>query len=129
MSSTAYTLARQLFTELARTDPEGAALVLPILRRQRCHSIDFASVVWNGVAYSFAATQARVVQLLWQAAEDGCPEVRGRTLLDAAGSESERLADLFKGNAAWQSMIVEGQQRGTFRLCDAMNAEPREEQR
>lgn len=82
------------------------------------HSVDFASVIWFGTSYAFTGSQARVVALLWRAWLDGVPNLRQETLLDAAGSVSGRLANLFKGHPAWGTMIVPGAAKGTFRLAD-----------
>jgi hypothetical protein len=50
-------------------DPELLRLVRQMLTQLAPgrHSIDFASVRWNGELYTFSPTQARVVKLLWKA--------------------------------------------------------------
>ena len=85
------------------------------------HSDDFRFVVWYGSEYSFTGTQAAVVEQLWTAWENGTPEVGDRKLIEVAGSEAERLRDLFKQAArqthpAWGTMIVEGATQGSRRL-------------
>ena len=88
-------------------------------RLQPCrHSVDFACVRWHGESYSFTATQAAIVRVLWSAWEEGCPEIRQETLLDQVGSESRNLSDLFKGHPAWGKLIVGGGSKGAFRLAD-----------
>lgn len=82
------------------------------------HSQDFASVVWFGTYYVFTASQARVVAELWAAWRNGTPDVRQDYLLEAAGSESRRLDNLFRGHPAWGAMIQRGPVRGVYRLVE-----------
>jgi hypothetical protein len=80
------------------------------------HSLDYRSVWWFGRSLHFTKTQAAVVALLWQAWEAGTPDVGGETLLEAVGSDSKRLAEVFKGHPAWGSMIVQGGTQGAYCL-------------
>ena len=115
---TAHGLARDLLLAVA-DDAACVSLVaqlLPRLAPQR-HSIDFACVHWEGTHYSFTATQARIVRVLWGAWEERVPEVRQETLLESVGSESRNVADLFKGHLAWGTLIVAGDSKGSFRLA------------
>ena len=101
-----------------KADPRLEELARELLARVTpCrHSVDFASVSWNGAYYTFTAAQARVVALLWREWENGTPEVRQETLLEASGSAAKRLARVFQGHDAFGAMIVQGSQRGLFRL-------------
>lgn len=85
-------------------------------RPQVSHSPDFRSVHWHGEDFTFTEKQAAVVRALWEAWEDGSPEIGCNTLLQLAGSESERLRDVFQNNPNWTSLIVPGARRGTYRL-------------
>lgn len=85
------------------------------------HSLDFRSVSWFGNFYTFTATQAAIVRLLWESWKQGTPEISDALLLTKAeASNQARLSDLFKKNGlahpAWSTMIVEGSTRGTRRL-------------
>lgn len=80
------------------------------------HSGDFRSVHWYGEYYFFTANQARVVRILWEAWKHGTPEVGDAYLLTEADVSGDRLANLFRGNRAWGTMIVDGSTRGTSRL-------------
>lgn len=82
------------------------------------HGPGFACCWWYGTYYTFTASQARVVAVLWEAWEHGTPDVRQETLLEAAGSEG-RLAALFQRHPAWGVAIVPGPLKGLFRLEDA----------
>jgi hypothetical protein len=83
------------------------------------HSPDFRSVRWtDGAAYGFTAGQASVTRLLWEAWEQGTPDIGQETLLEASGSEGNRLADLFRSHPAWGRLIVPGATRGSFRLAE-----------
>jgi hypothetical protein len=83
----------------------------------RRHALDFASVLWDGRAYSFTPTQGAIVRALWEALSNGTPDLRQETLLAAASSDTGRLQELFRNNQAWGVMIVPGATKGTFRLA------------
>jgi hypothetical protein len=85
------------------------------------HSLDFRSVTWGSRDYQFTPAQAAVVKALWEAADNGTPEMGQETLLDAAGSEGRRLRDVFKlsdggMHPAWGRFVVPGTSRGAYRL-------------
>lgn len=82
------------------------------------HSKDFRSVNWFGSSYTFTAAQAAAVKLLWEAWEEGVPELSQETLLEASGSEANKLADVFRDHPAWNSLIVAGSSRGAYRLAE-----------
>jgi hypothetical protein len=105
----------------ADPNPEVLRLVRQILTQLAPgrHSIDFASVRWGGELYGFSPTQARVVRLLWEAWENGVPDIHQATLLDRAGSECRQLRSLFKGHPAWGTLIVASPLvKGAYRLND-----------
>lgn len=102
--------------------PDSAALrrlarELLHLAAQARHGPGFSCCWWYGAYHTFTASQARAVAVLWEAWENDTPDVRQELLLDAAGSESRRLDNLFRGHAAWGTMIVVGPLRGLFRLA------------
>lgn len=80
------------------------------------HSYDFRAVVWFGTPHKFTEKQAAVVAVLWADWERGCPDVGAAALMVAAGSETGRMDDLFRGHAAWGTMIVKGASKGSYRL-------------
>jgi hypothetical protein len=43
---------------------------------------------------------------LWKDWEEGGPGIAQRRLLEAAGSDSTRLNDLFRRSSAWRTLIV-----------------------
>ncbi len=83
------------------------------------HSKDFRSVYWYGDDYTFSPAQAACVNVLWEAWENGTPELGQATILEhpEVEAESKRLVDLFKGHPAWGKMIVKGKTAGAFRLA------------
>lgn len=89
-------------------------------RSRTTHSIDFASVNWFGSLYCFTPMQRRVVAVLWQAWENGTPDVAERTILEEAESDSGNLRMLFRECAGWGTMIqrssYHGGPVGCFRL-------------
>jgi hypothetical protein len=80
------------------------------------HSRDFSAVVWYGERYSFTPAQAKAVRVLWRAWRNGTLDVRHETVLQAIGCETKRLAHLFNNHPAWNTLIVNGEVKGTFRL-------------
>jgi hypothetical protein len=77
---------------------------------------DFSNVKWGETAFVFSKKQRRVVGALvaaWR--EHG--EVHQAGLLDAADSDSQRLRDLFRDHPAWGTMIIPGDEVGTYRLA------------
>lgn len=79
------------------------------------HGRDFRSVLWFGQIYAFSPDQAAAVQLLWEAWENGTPDLAEATIRTEGEFES-RLAHIFRGHAAWGAMIAPGNTKGTFRL-------------
>ena len=93
--------------------------VAPQPARDRQHGPDFRNVVWDGVAYSLTATQAAVVRVLWEAHEQGTPEVGQSWLLAEVESGAARLRDLFRegaGREAWGTLVVMARP-GVYRLA------------
>lgn len=86
------------------------------------HTADFRSVWWAGVGYFFTAAQAAVVELLWNAWDNGMPELGQHYLLTETNSHCRRLCHIFKDHPAWGTMIIPGVgSKGTFRLNDFPN--------
>ena len=79
---------------------------------------DFRSLRWGTATHSFTAKQAVVVEALYKAWQAGEPDIGNETLLEAAGSEGKRLKDIFRGNPAWQTLIVLGATKGSYRLTN-----------
>lgn len=95
--------------------PEGEG-AKPMPRAKAKHSIDFRSVHWFGTDYTFTPNQAAAIKILWEAWENGIPDVGGDTLAVVVESDSKRARDIFKGHLALGSMICPGQTKGTYRL-------------
>ncbi len=76
----------------------------------KCHSQDFTDVWWENAHYSFTATQARAIKILWQAWETGASMVRGSSIVKELDLGSTRtLATVFQkgsGKAAWGKLII-----------------------
>lgn len=85
---------------------------------QTRHSPDFRSVSWFGTLHSFTPTQAAIVKVLWNARENDTPDVGHETLLENAGSESNRLVDVFKGHETYKQLIGKGETKGSYRLIE-----------
>jgi hypothetical protein len=101
----------------APPDPEAVKPLSPAR-----HSPDFRSVHWYGTDYTFNEAQAAIVAVLWEAWENGTPDVGHRTLLDKAKVAYDRLPDVFKvkgeSHPAWGTMIQSNiGSKGVARLC------------
>lgn len=80
----------------------------PVQRRRGApyHTSDYQLVRWKEYSWNFSPKQRVVIRLLWEAWEKGAPEVPQRTLLDAAESECDSLAELFKKHPAWGVLVT-----------------------
>ena len=76
------------------------------------HAPDFSSVNWFGIVYTFTPKQRSVIADLWQAWQDGYDAIGQDALLHEAESDCSRLRDLFLGNPAWGTMVVQAKFRG-----------------
>lgn len=88
------------------------------------HLPGFREVWWPGLGrFRLTPKRAKVVERLWQAWEsaregEGSAEVGQAELLRAADSECTRLSNLFGSDAAWGTLVVEGEERGAYRLAE-----------
>jgi hypothetical protein len=88
------------------------------------HSDDFRSVHWYGTDYTFTATQAACIKVLWRNWKNGTPDVGEDSILtdEEVDAEARRLIDVFRDRKAetryhpcWNTMIV-SRQKGAYRL-------------
>jgi hypothetical protein len=89
-------------------------------RAMASHAPDYRSVHWFGADYQFTGTQAACVKILWEAWENKTPEVGDMTILDMVGTSCTRLNIMFRGHAAWGTMIRSGR-KGSHRLAAPHN--------
>ena len=75
------------------------------------HSPDFRSVRWFGQTYTFSPNQAACVKLLWENWESKTPEVGLHCILETAGVVATPPDHVFRGHAAWGTMIVPGEHK------------------
>jgi hypothetical protein len=81
------------------------------------HSSDFHSVTLRGQQFSLTPSQAQVVERLFEAYQNGTPEIGQHTLIVGLELQSRRLRDIFKSRPeAWGTLVVPGRTRGTYRL-------------
>lgn len=81
------------------------------------HSPDYRTVVWRGRSFQFSPSKAIVVQALHEANLAGMPDVAGADLIERAESNSNRMSDLFRDDPAWNTLIISGIAKGTYRLA------------
>ncbi|ARJ70361.1 hypothetical protein [Paracoccus contaminans] len=78
-------------------------------------SADYQEVHCNGHRFKLGPIQAEVVRALHEAAGRGESWQNGKVILSGAGSRSLRMADVFKSQANWRSLI-RSDGRGGYRL-------------
>ena len=83
------------------------------------HSHGYREITINGHRISLGARQAEVVRQLHEAALAGNPWRNGKELLRNAGSESNRMHDLFKSKRLEWPLIIDSDRRGLYRLANA----------
>jgi len=81
------------------------------------HSHGYREITINGHRISLGARQADVVRQLHEAALAGNPWRNGKELLRNAGSESNRMHDLFKSKRLEWPLLIESDRRGLYRLA------------
>lgn len=81
-------------------------------------SPDFRSAYVQGQEFSFTNIQAKVIKCLWREYQNSTPEVGQQYILseEIADTPQIRLRDIFKNHPAWNTLIVSGRTKGTFRL-------------
>ena len=81
------------------------------------HSPDFRCVHWFGTKYTFTASQAAIIEIMWNAWEQRTPDISDAHLLERSGlGKGSRLVDIFRNHPAWKRLIVPGERKGTRRL-------------
>jgi len=78
-------------------------------------SDDFSCFIWRGREYKFGTTQAKVIQRLWQAREDGKPWVYGKHILNDIAASSDRISNIFSRNKYWRN-IIKSDGAGKYKL-------------
>jgi hypothetical protein len=89
-------------------------------------------VFWYGTEYHFSGPQGAVFVALYEASLKGIPYLSRAVLLETAGSDGERLRDVFKPKGkgihpAWGTLIVsapKGQGRGKYGLSHPVPPSP-----
>lgn len=87
-----------LQVETAQADVAGQSDVQSRLdpKLPTAHSLDFRSVRWFGEEYTFTKTQAACLKVMWEAWEQGTPDLDQQTILNEADADSKRLVDVFR---------------------------------
>lgn len=80
------------------------------------HSDDFRTVSTGKREWHFTFLQSRIVEWLIGALQRRTPELSQSALLEDLDIKSTRLRDLFKTSAAWKTLIVQGEKKGTYRI-------------
>lgn len=86
------------------------------------HYNGFTKILASGKWYHLGPVQAKIIKQLYAASFTNCPWIHGKTLLYNAGSESQRLRDLFKSQNCWQELVI-SDNKGSY--CLKSFGEPR----
>lgn len=78
-------------------------------------SNDYRHVMLYGQSFHLGDVQARIVELLHDAAQSRQPWVHGKTLIYESGSRAVRVRDIFKHKDGWRNLISSND-RGYYRL-------------
>jgi len=112
-----YLLYEQLIDELA-TDVRDSGAAEEYSRLN--FSEDYTSVVWEGKTFSFNATQALCVKILYEGFLTGVPWVSSSkisTALSDYGIYDGRMSYVFRNHGAWKSLIIfDRSGNGLYRL-------------
>ena len=76
---------------------------------------DYSEIHLRGRNFHLGSCQAKVVKALHEAAKTGSPWRHGKTVLGEAGSSCSRMADLFKTQREWRTLIL-SDRKGRYRL-------------
>ncbi|MBM3950788.1 MAG: hypothetical protein FJ311_04975 [Rhodospirillales bacterium] len=79
------------------------------------HRDDYSEVHIQDRTFHLGACQAKVVRALHEAAKSRIPWRHGKEVLGEAGSSCSRMADLFKTQKNWRSLIL-SDRKGRYRL-------------
>lgn len=79
------------------------------------HSNQYRHVVCREDNFHFGNIQAKIVERLHSAHEEGEPWLYGKVILHEVGSQCHRMRDVFKSQPQWQNLI-ESDGKGHYRL-------------
>lgn len=81
------------------------------------HSPDYSWVRLRGQGYNLTPPQRSVVEILHSEYKANGKGIVGQAyILDKAGYKAKSLRDVFRNSAAWKTLIVSGEKKGTYRL-------------
>lgn len=80
------------------------------------HSADYTWVKIRGQKFTLTQTQAKVVQILNEAREEGKPDVSKAHILSKIERETSSLRDIFRSSRGAQDALVKEARRGVYRL-------------
>lgn len=78
-------------------------------------SEDYRYVKLDGLEYHLGDVQARIIEILHDAAQSHKPWVHGKTLIFESSSSATRLRDVFKNKPNWHNLLISNR-RGYYRL-------------
>ncbi|PIR33666.1 MAG: hypothetical protein COV36_02320 [Alphaproteobacteria bacterium CG11_big_fil_rev_8_21_14_0_20_44_7] len=83
--------------------------------RRFVYSNHYRHVVYEDENFHLGTIQAKVIERLHNASQNGEPWIYGKVLLHDAGSQCNRMRDVFKSQPEWRNLI-ESDGKGHYRL-------------
>jgi hypothetical protein len=74
------------------------------------------TLVWDERVYTFTPSQGHCIQVLYNYYLRDLPITQVDLLEKAELEPDSKLKDVFKGSDAWQTVVVRGEKKGTYRL-------------
>lgn len=78
-------------------------------------SDNYKHVIMDDIEFHFGDVQAKIMEVLHDAALSRNPWVHGKTLIAATHSRASRMRDIFKKKKIWEHLLV-SDKRGSYRL-------------
>lgn len=99
------------------TSQQSSGTTYDVSQDEFTHGPDFRSVTIRKKPFTLNDTEAKIIRTLWEARENGTPDVGLAILLSQVGATSyaSRLRDVFKNRPAYKELVT-WKTRGTFRL-------------
>lgn len=78
-------------------------------------SDNYKHVIMDEVEFHFGDVQAKIIEMLHDAALSRNPWIHGKTLISSTNSRAARMRDVFKKKKIWDHLLI-SDRRGSYRL-------------
>src|SRR5262249_15202458 len=80
------------------------------------HSEDFRSVTLHDRQFTLTPSAAAAVKVLYEEYQKRTPDVGEELIMKRIGRPGSKLKDSFRNLDAWNTLVIPGKSRGTYRL-------------